>query len=415
MKTKSFVLWISVAAVFLFAYWPDTSGKITDLLLLVIGAALITTKETRFGIKALWPKLKPYAWSLFAIFALTAIAQVISYIHGQNSIDKETAVNYGRLAFNAYTFFVAAFLVYFYGKKYLLPASLAILLSPLLAIPAYWNPNEGVYVGGGRLMGFMQSPILCGLWTVVAFIIGIVIFVNYKKAWQRILMAVVLVVLASFIEWSASRASWLGLLAAIVALIVYYACKEKIIMKAGLVAIAFIFSLIMGYRIALIIQPKIHILALNRATNFATSIIKFSPSEIESQNQSEAWPKTFEFLLQNPLGLGFGYYGIATLTTKYNYSYPFFASNSLMELISYGGFGSLIALLILVFNLGKEAWKKIMSFSREDALRHLKLGWIVATAAFAVGILFTNAFLWRHTWFLLGTVLGICLDKTEQE
>ncbi len=394
------VYWLTILSVFSLIFRRGSFVKVFDVLIVIIGILLIANPESFIAIKKFFIKFKYAFFTIIFLIIFIIFAQLLSYALGNNiDINFEIFKNHGRLIFNVYTLFLVGFLIS-YNKKILFPVSWAIIFSPIIVLPAYWNLNEEFFISGGRLTGFLQTPIIFGAWMMVVFLIGIGFFFTLQKKWQKTLLLLWLAIIANFILWAASRASWLALIAAIFILITFYfLIGEK--KKSGIIFLIFIFTFSVGYILLPSKDLKIKAWVLDRSKNLAESIVVLHPEKIQGQMHTTTLPNAVRFISQNSMGSGFGDYTAMNLgilnkgDTVSNSSY--------LELALYGGVGALFMFLLFLFGVGKEIRKILLSRKLSD----LEIVWIVACLAFLIDIFFTDGFLWRHTWFMLGVVIGI--------
>jgi len=374
--------------------------KAFDVLIVLISILLVTNSETFVFIKRFIIKFRRVFLYIFFLIIFIIFAQFLSYFLGYNlDINFETIKNHGRLIFNFYTLLVISFLI-FHNKKLLIPVSWAIIISPIIVLPVYWNFNEGFFINGGRLTGFLQTPIIFGIWMTIVFLVGLGIFHTLKNNWQKFLLILWLIIIANFILWGASRASWISLVIAIIIFMLFYFLKNEK-RKSLAIFLIFITTFLIGYFILPSKDLEMQAWVLDRAKNLATNSVFLRPESIQGQNHTTTIPNAFSFVYHNYLGSGFGEYAAINLSIL-NHGSPL-SNNSYLELALYGGVGALLMFLFFLFGVGKEIKKTILSGKLSD----LEIAWIIAGIAFMVDVSFTDGFLWRHTWFVLGIVIGI--------
>ncbi len=401
---KNLIGIITIIASFSLIHRTGSSIKIFDFSILLLGIIIIFDQESRIIFKKIRPYIWPYLKYLFIIVALIILAQTISYLKNENStFNTELFTNYGRLIFNIYTLCIISFIVYS-NKKLLKPISLAIFLSILTILPAFFNLEEGKYISGGRLTGFLQTPLILGLWLIVAFLLGLSLFISIKKIWLKIFLFLGLTIAASFLLWSASRAAWLALIFSLILWIFVYFLKKDW-QKIKTIFFVSIITFILGYTILPHQQIQMKSFVKDRAINFAQSLATIKPQEVRAQSQTRIWPGVINFIIQRPLGSGFGSYYTRQLELKNKIGV---SNNTFLELGLYGGLGVILIFLIFLFKLAKQSFQIIKS-----NLSEISLVWILSGLAVITDIFFTDAFLWRHIWFTLGIILGIILAESE--
>ncbi len=404
-KIKIFIRYCMPLAAFFLILRTGYSVKVFELLAVIMGAALCMDTEARNAFRKIWPRARVYAACGILLVALVAAAQAQVYFwFGISTINAETLVNFIRLIFNLYIFFLTAFIVY-YDKKTILPICGAMLISPLFILPAHWDFREGVYISGGRLTGFLQTPIMFGFWMAAIFIIGIGLSMSFKQLWKKFVVVALLVVVSNFIFWSASRAAWLAVAIGLTLFLLFYAGQRKWRSVGALVLICLI-TISLGYAFLPHQELKMKEYVGNRLLNFATSIATLRPNDVQSQIQTRAWPEVLGFVASHPLGVGFnGVSGNADRDSSGPEAHlP--SNNSFLEVALYGGWGALCMFLFILCKLGFEAVRAMYKTALRP-LPDMSVALFIVGVVVIVDIFFTNAFLWRHVWFLLGMALGV--------
>ncbi len=395
------IRWLAAAAGFFLFFRKGDAVKWFDVLVVVLGVVLLADRAVVELLRREARRIR-FVGILLACVALgIVLAEFLNSGFGP-SFGSEALKSHARLLFNIATFMCAALLAARGGKQ-LLFLSIAVLLAPLAALPAYANLQEGVFVHGGRLAGYFQTPIIFGAWMLVTFIIGLGVMPSLRDRSHRAVLFVWLVVLANFILWSASRAAWIGLLAALAAYLAHEIRRRRA-GSAFQIALVALGAFALGYTF-LPQAVGMRGFVSYRAANLVESTVMFSPERVSGQEHSRTVPDAARFVLDHPRGTGFTYavYGdggaVVRLTPASN--------NSFLELAIYGGFFSVLALALLIGAACRVFWGMLWH-SPEGSARppSLRLAWAIAGGAFLVDIFFTQAILWRHTWFMLGMLVG---------
>ncbi|MEK7507936.1 MAG: hypothetical protein AAB602_02540 [Patescibacteria group bacterium] len=386
-------------AVFFLIFRTGTSIKVFDLLAAIIGVFLAVDGEARLLFRNVWQHFRPYVYYFLALVALIAVAQALMYAGpGTSVISAETAVNFARVIFNSYVFFLAAFLIC-YDKKLLMLVCAAIFISPAVVLPAYWDLSPDAYISGGRLTGFLQTPILFGFWMAIVFIVGIGLMLAARTQWLKIITAAWLIIIANFIMWAGSRASWIALALALILCFIFYIQRRKWFKIKQLVVICIVAGL-GGYLLIPNDGLKMKPFIADRAANLAISVVTLSPSAIQAQSHSYGWPVFLKSIFKTPQGVGFGY----PISSKIG------TNNSFLEVALYGGIGASIIFFAILANLFGAVIRAIRNLC-DSSMFDVKVAWLLVSVIVAVDIFFTNAFLWRHAWFAFGMVFGISLAE----
>lgn len=360
------------------------SPKPFDAIFLALVLVTFAQWKTWKDIYAFWPRIKPYAMYVALIFLFIALGTVLNFEENIEHIGgRGLAVNFVRVLFNAAVFLFFAFLVS--SREKLLPwASIGLLASFALSIPAYWNIDEGVFIDGGRLKGFSQGPLIFGFLSTIGFLVAIGLLINSKRFWSKAVFAASVVAIANLNLWAASRATWI---AVAVGLVLSFAFSRRSILdKLKYFAVFPAMAFFLGW----VFLPSSPALTIRqwvgeRAVNLVASPVH------EGQTRIQAWSAASTAILENPLGLGF--------------ERRFLSSGTFFEVALFGGIGALVFFAAIFFRILKEASVAARNLAG-DRFADLKLAWVMAGVAVIAAIFFADAFLWRQTWALLGISLG---------
>lgn len=402
---KILIRYLVPIAVFFLIFRTGYSIKAFDFIVVIIGIFLSADGEARRLFLSIWPRFLPYARYFFTLIVLIVIAQTLAMQSNISATTTEAILNFARLIFNVYVFFLTAFLIY-YDKKSIVSMCWAIFLSPVVVLPAYWDLRPGVYISGGRLTGFLQTPIVFGFWMAVVFLIGIGLYMISDRTWKKIGIALWLIIISSFVLWAASRAAWIAAVAAL-GLCLFFYVQQKNWPKLKSFFLISVLTIFLGYPLLPYRELKIREYVEERVINLTASVVGLHPTQIQSQSHSHVWPDTLRFIVSNPFGLGFGSH-IGTRLSQFTGGIPI-SNSSFLEVALYGGIGGLLLFLIILIKLLLGALRTIKSFN--SSLSDLALVLLILGVVAVVDIAFTDAFLWRHIWFVLGMVLGISLSE----
>ncbi|MEY4731672.1 MAG: hypothetical protein RL681_618 [Candidatus Parcubacteria bacterium] len=403
----TFIRWLAAGVGFFLVFRKGGSGRLPDALLVLLGLVMIADRTGMELLRQNAGRLKRLAFILCGVVFFVVLAELVNS-GGNIILGAETYTSHIRLVFSVYAFFAAAMLAA-RGTNNLRFLSMGILCAPLVILPAYGNLQEGVFISGGRLSGNFQNPIIFGAWMLVTFVIGLGVMMSLRKSWQRALLFPWLVVLANFILWSASRAAWIALVPAVIAFILYFIRKNEFrsaVFLPLVVTVAFALgSTFLPHEVGM----KRFVAA--RAVNLTESIVTLHLERIGSQNHSMTVPNASGFVLRHPLGTGFA--SVVPARSSEPAERVPESNNSLLEIATYGGLCALFLFVFLLIEVARRAWGVLWErgegYSESD---RLSVAWIIAGGAFLMDIFFTQAFLWRHTWFIIGAVTGVAYLKT---
>ncbi len=388
---KNVLAWCATITAFFLIFRSGTSLKIADVLLVLLGILVAAGAETRSFFKNVWPKI----WSYLKYFALLigfiALAQLISYAaFGANPFQSFTLGLYARVIFQTYAFFLAAFLIAF-DRRLLAWMSAAIFVSPVVMVPIYWQQDANWYLSGSRLAGFLQSPIVLGVWMMIAFFIGLGFFLDAKAFWKKTLIAIWLVIVANFILWSGTRAVWIALPLGLILWTGFSCFKEKNFKKAGYLILVPLAAFFFGYAMLAFSRPtyKTQSFLAERA------VILFTRPLVQQTNAHD-WSKGVQLAANNPLGIGFP-------TPSETERRP--DTDTLLEVFSYGGIGAFAMYLIVLGKLGMDVKNAIASLKISD-VNHLAIAWYIVAPATILTTFLTTSFYFRLVWIALGIAAG---------
>lgn len=382
---------IASAAVFFLAIHKGTP-KPFDVLTTILAIIALCQRKTRDDLRALWPKIKPYAISIILVLFFIFLGTILNF---QENIEhmgiNGIFTNFARVAFNGAVFLFFAFLVS--SRDKLLPwISIALIASFALAVPAYWDFGPEKFISGGRLMGLTQNPHILGLLSITGFLVMLGLFIEAKKGWQKAVLAGWMVVVANFNLWAASRATWIAISVGLALWVIFSSKSNLDKLKYFIILPAAAFFL--GWML-LPSSPTLEIRNWvgQRAVNFVSS-------PLDGQEQTQTWPSIPKTILGHPAGFGF--------------ERPSSSYGTFFEVALFGGVGAVIFFTLFIIRFLKGMRKFVLGLPRAyDRLVDLKLAWIITGVAIVIGIFFTDAFLWRQTWALLGISLGAAWSVTK--
>lgn len=391
-------LWVFLAATgFLIWRTHELSLKVADFLFMLSGLLVILDRKflslMRPDWRSVWRPLVRHA--LLFVLAIVA-AQIVAWPRYDISpFRTDIALEYARLLLNFGVFFLAAFFIYYHGRKLILQMSAVILLSFAAILPAYiprWQMN---FISHDRLSGLLENPIVFGAWAMAAFFIGLGFFLSSKKVYAKVLLSAVLAVLANFILWSNTRSVWIALLAGIAVIVLLYYLKDRNFRKIEWILSITLIAFLVGY-IIFAYTPQRH------RTNVEERVLLVLTQPLSYQDRTIVWGESLPRIYRSPIG--FGLYG-----KEIPQGFPG-SSNTYLEVMIGGGIAALLALTLMVLRIAgniKIALKKRGGFSPDD----ITTVWFVLLPATLVVIFFFDFLLVRTLWFTLGTIMGISLRE----
>ena len=382
--------WLIAISAFSLALHSDQfHPKPFDVIALATGVLALTNKDIMENIIAVWPRIKYYLRYFLILVVGLVVAQVAQVGSGGIVNPGPLFVNYARVFFNFYALLLFAVLTLCARSRSL--ASWAILISPVLALPALLGDyREGVLIDGGRLAGFFQTPILFTIFAATAFLIGLGVLLDSEKRWQRLILSAWLAIIANFILWSASRPAWLSL-AACLLLWFFRAYFKKDYRVAKYIILVPLTTFFVGYLLLpnseyLKIKPWVERRAVTAVVN-----------PLANQAHTKIWPRSLNDVMSNPLGLG--------LDRRTSAS-----TNTFLEVWLGGGIIALVAFSLILTEIGRDV-RIAMAASEYSSLSNLETSLLLVAVVFAINIFFTDAFLLRYFWAIGGIVLGVCWQK----
>lgn len=400
---RPYIIWLSAIAVFSLAIRIDWVIKPFDLLAVVLGLVILLDGQARILVQKLWPEARPFLKYFFFLILFVVLAQAISWIrYDFNPLSGPRLFQYVRAAFNIYTFLLAAFL-FCASKRLASLASWAVFVSPALVLPAYWIGWQKLYLAGGRLAGLMDSAIVFGSWMMVAFFIGLGLYLDAKRPWVKFGIAAWLVVIANFVWWSGSRGVWVAIPAGLVTLLLFYAFKQRVFKNIWRIIGLTVISFGLGYALLITSQSRIGRADQPYIDYIATRAVNLAVNPFYAQERTSTWQDAIAKLSRSPYGFGF-----------YERSPAYFPSvaDIYTETLVSGGFGALFMFLLMLFKIGSAV--KSASEKSGERISALTVSWFAIGAATLVNIFFFNFFFTRTIWFVLGAILGIALSEKER-
>ena len=409
---KPYIIWLAVGAIFSLAFRIGVPIKPFDALAVILGIAIVGDGSARTLARRFWSEARPYAKYFLAFLLFTCIAQTISWFrYDLEPWSPQLLAQYARLAFNGYTFFLSAFLLYS-SPRLITLASRAIFISPILALPAHWAGWQASYVSGIRLAGLLENPIVFSSWMMVAFLIGIGLYCDAKRPSARIGIAAWLVVIANFILWSASRSAWVALPFGLLALL-YVRTREQgdakdVLHVIGLVVVSFALGQ------ALLVTARVPSSArlpgspdeVYAIKNFVTKrVVNLITDPTKDESRITIWREALSKNFRSPFG--FGMYGNVIPE-----QFPD-AANSYLETLEAGGLGALFAFLLILVSVGRMVKRTIAHSVGERT--GVNMAWFAIAVAIVINIFFYNFFFTRNLWFVLGAILGVALHERDRQ
>jgi O-antigen ligase len=409
------VLAVSASFLLIFRTGNIKNGIIKpfDLILLIIGSFLVLNWKT---VEPLKEKLKPFVKYGLILLLSIVLGQIASWIYRDSmNVSIDMLLNYGRIVFNISVFLVMAIIIHRTPKLYIF-ISRAIFVSPVVFLPVFFGIGTDAYFNGGRLSGFLQDPNVFGGWMIIIFLLGIA-FLHEVKARQKILIAAWLCIIANFILWSGSRASWLALSAALLAWMFFDLWRKQ---KTRVITLIFI--PIIAFSVGFLLLPnnikpfifdrifgKYAINAMGLEETFKKYNPGFTPSAdygiISNQTRTKIWGNIVTIATKSPL-FGFGFYYLNNNQFPVQSESVSYTANVFLEALINGGIVALAAFLFML----KRIWDEVKHSLK--GLSELEFSWIVAIFATLIDLFFIDGFLFRYFWFVLGMGLGIAWARS---
>ncbi len=402
-ELSGIIRWLAVAAGIFLTFRKGASAKWFDIIALTLFFALVFDRAGWETVRRNAGKLLHITLLCAGIVGFIVLAELFNPAFGLPPAG-DAPWNYVRLAGNFLAFFTAVLLAA-RGREAFWAFSIAVLLAPITVFPAFGNLDEGTFIHGGRLAGHLQNPIIFGAWTLVSFLLGLGMFMVARKRWAQTALFVWLIVLGSFLLWSATRAAWLtlGVAVGLFSLVAYLRTRDA---RAGMFPIVVtICTVFLGYFLLPSRGIDMKTFVALRSADLTVHMVTLRPWEVGAQAHVTRVPQAMQFLVHHPRGTGFsgdvpqGPYAPNGKTPS--------PLNTLLELGIYGGFGALACFVILLYILFRSSFFLVRDVWRGVRKDDAQYWWVVIGIAFFADMLFTQAFLWRHAWVVFGAVLGV--------
>ncbi|MFA6383566.1 MAG: O-antigen ligase family protein [Parcubacteria group bacterium] len=235
-------------------------------------------------------------------------------------------------------------------------------------------PSWLVNIGGHdylRAFATFPDPHMFSFYLGLALPLAVSLYSSLRKKTYLIFAAVIF--LADLLTFS--RGGYLGLIAGLIFLVLYFAINKKISIKKILVG----FILAIVAFVSVIISPV--------GQRFASS---FNAEEGSNIGRYENWSQAINIIEDNPLGVGIGNYAYKIDPTA-NYRTPIYAHNLYLDIAAETGIiNALIFVLILIFSVRRfilKAKKDSVYFGGAAGLVIFSAHSIFDTAIYSVQVL----------------------------
>lgn len=399
--------------------------KLFDFLIVAIGALLIFNSDFRETLKKIKPELLKWVFYFLALMAFIAAGQIIGYLKTGVNLMPDVFPHYLRTIFNIYTFFLIL-AIFAFNKKIIKHSVYAVFISPIVITPIFFGFFKKMYLmDGHRLTGTMVNPQNLAIWLVVAFIFGIAIFLMQNKLWTKTLTLSWLSIISCFILWTETRGALIAILLSALFVIILDIFRKNFkrvkILISVIILVFFIGFLLLPKTLQGITtirvlnktsyqdpqqQERILDLKNNEQHERIFRIFEYLPKGLVSDStRLNIWLKSIIIISKNPAGLGFNY--LLINPHMVNDSLFGFTVNTFLETALMGGIGAFIVFIFILIKIFKSYFRTI------GVNNILEWSWLVALFAFLVAATFTDHFLFRNLWFILGGAIGICIANIQ--
>lgn len=338
--------------------------------------------------------------ALFIFLFSVCLATLISYLRYGVGFNVGGVLNAIRFLIIFITFIL--FYIYLqrddvFFKRIWLSFLVPIIFTPFLIFPelAY---KFSLVKGDDRFYGFLQNPALASLFFLVAlsFFFGL-FFKNFyqKKKLLSLLFFFSSVIMTSFIFWSQSRATWIGMVVTLITLnyLIINVFKRN---KLNYVLLNFFLTFLLLVISFIILPSSAKTTSLLRIFPKYTSFVHEShpdlrtisleqfqqvlskiktegsmPDILYDQLRPTIWKEYLKLSLENPLGLGLNYFPV--LAIKIN-GEPGGTHNDYLDFLAYGGMGTLGAFLYILWRVFINIRNKLKNFLSPYIIYYIGIG-----------------------------------------
>ncbi len=412
-------------------FWDFYVPKMFELLILVIALiVLIQFIFIKASRKKTFEVLLNNKVSLFVIAVLLLLGYLgtLQILKDPNWLSQknEIILSWLRLIFCFGVLFLIQVLIRF-KNKLIEHAFLVVSASPLILWLAFIPKLTPHFIQTWRLGGDAGNANHLAVWIVLSILssLSYFLFKNHKGRWISLATA-----FFSFplLLWSSSRASWLSFLVALVVLLIFFLRKKGWNKKNRLLIFAVIATILVSVNLGFIVLPE-----NSRITVFARNFAPFLDDKVHQQiiqdlrekkdttpavfiadnlkslelntryfsngqDRFFLWQKGSQMMLENPLGLGPGYYNIKPVAEIDGNQGP----HSLwFEVgLTFGWLGLFVWLLFLGF-----VAKKVIDASRgADFVPAVVL---VSFTHLIITSFFLDTFTMRPLWLIIAIILAL--------
>jgi len=389
--------------------------KLFDLLIVIILFLIIYSVKFKKLLITIKSDIKQWIIYFSFILIFLIIGQIIGFLNTGAYNLPDVWPHFLRTLFNFFVF-IAVLIIFTYDKKLIRCSMYAIIISPIVMLPIFLGYFKNDYLNAGyRLTGTMVNPQNLAIWLAISFILGLAFLLQKPEAWKKTLLGLWLSIISCFILWTLTRGVILALFVSILIAVILL-LKNKNPKNAFLLLLITIITFTIGY---LLIPPKSQTVLVSRTFNTQQINVNIGENTISTTEiynstpkgmftdpiRLKIWGKDINLIISHPFGLGFNYLIIKPHQLPEYLFYPSFTVNTFLEIALAGGWGALIIFIIMIIKIFTSS---IKYFKKDD---YISWAWSFSLLTFLMASLFTDHFLFRNLWFILGGTAGIYLSK----
>jgi len=361
--------------------------------------------------------------ALFIFLFSMGLATLISYLRYGVGFNTEGVLT--TIRFLIIIIIFTLFYVFLKGDKIFFKRIWLSFLVPIIFIPFLIFPGLAykfsLIKGDGRFYGFLQNPVLASFFFLIAlsFFFGL-FFKNFyqKKKLFALLFFFSSVIMVSFIFWSQSRTTWIGMIVTLITLnyLVINVFKRN---KLNYVFLNFFLTFLLLVISFIILPSSAKATFLLRIFPQYVSFIRESHPDLRTISSEQFqqllsriktegglpnipgdelrpifWKEYLKLFLKNPLGLGINYFPV--LAVKIN-GEPAGTHNDYLNSFAYGGLGALGTFLYMLWRAFVNLRNKLKNFLSPSVVYYIGISSALAgllICSILNGVAFINYFFW---------------------
>lgn len=341
---------------------------------------------------------------LFLICLGLIIASLSGYFYDNLAFTKEGLLNIGRFSEVFIIIFLVSFFQSFDGSFYKKVA--LAQLSALIYLPTLFFPNADFVIAMYRFNLFENWPSNVGYYLIVSITCIAVLTLKKISPLKKTLFVYYAlgIGLSAILLWAQSRAAWLGTVASILLLILFWAEGNYKKITAGVAAaiLAFAVSFLFlrsSVQKDVLVRVITQNIDLQSANNHNMPAQNTTAGLFADSHRLDLWKVYLKKLLRSPLGFGVNYEPIDIGAGKQG------PHNTILEFLVLAGPLGLAGVILLLWSAFKNLWGKMRIASYQNRIWFAYI--FCSLAGIIIASMFDNMSLFRLIWLMTGIGLFV--------